>query len=231
MPEAMKDALRSRINQYGCLDLRCRGEELTWNLNWLLHKTMLAILVDDIVLVKSLDINTKRGGVAAAPNKDIALLSKRNRVVVAASQLLDAESLESLDNCWLRDDATGLADGILDTGLTIVVETPGPDLTLVIDSEAVVCPAVDEGNRPTFKAKLAWNETAGAGTLNDSATKLVLLTTAPGEDIVLVVSCHNVVGSACDINDLLELFDKERSVLDLDTLGKPENTLSGLNQS
>lgn len=192
---------------------------------------MLAILVDDIVLVKSLDINTKRGGVAATPNKDIALLSKRHRVMVAASQLLDVESLERLDNCWLRDDATGLADGILDTGLTIVVETPGPDLALVIDSEAVVCPAVDEGNRPTFKAKLTWNETAGAGTLNDSTAKLVLLTTAPGEDIVLVVSCHNVVGSACDINDLLELFNKERSVLDLNTLGKPKNTLGGLYQS
>ena len=192
---------------------------------------MLAILVDDIVLIKSRDINAKRGGVAAAPNKDIALLSKRNRVVVAASQLLDVECLESLDNCWLRDDAAGLADGILDAGLTIVVEAPGPDLTLFIDSEAVVCSAVDEGDRPTFKAELAWNETARAGTLNDSATKLVLLTTAPGEDIVLIVSCHNVVGSACDINDLLELFDKERSVLDLDTLGKPENTLSDLNQS
>lgn len=190
---------------------------------------MLAILVDDIVFVKSLHINTKCRGVAAAPNKDIALLSKGNRVVVAASQLLDVESLESLDNCWLRDDATGLSDGILDTGLTIVVETPGPDLTLAIDSEAVICPAVDEGYRPTFKAKLTWNETAGARTLNDSATKLVLLATAPGEDIVLVVSRHNVVRSARDINDLLKLFDKERSVLDPDTLGKPENTLSGLN--
>ena len=55
----------------------------------------------------------------------------------------------------------------------------------------------------------------GTSTLDDMVTKLVLLARTPNEDRTFVVHSQGMVGTAADVNDVLEFRVEDRGVLDL----------------
>lgn len=117
-------------------------------------------------------------------------------MVASTGYLLNVVRLELSDDGGFRDHSVVLASTLDDATLAKVVQSPGVDAAVLGNSEAVICASSNLFDLATGKAKFAGNEATSTSALHDSATKLVLLATAPGPDVVLGIERKDVVGAS-----------------------------------
>lgn len=152
-------------------------------------------------------------------------------MVATTGDLLDIVGLELGDDSWFRDHSIVLASTLDNATLAKVVESPSPNAAVFANSEAVVCAGSNLFNLATRKAKFTGNEATSTSALHYSATKLVLLATAPGPNVVFGIKSENVVGAGGQAGDLLQLWDFHRSILHHNLWSEPENTVVALENS
>lgn len=100
------------------------------------------------------------------------------------------------------------------TSLGIVIGTPGPDVAVSADSQAMIVTAGDLANLLTRTLDRVIVETNAVGykrfdktSFNDTTTQLILLTVTPGPDVPVLVDSKNMISSASNLNNLLEIVD------------------------
>lgn len=140
-------------------------------------------------------------------------------MVVAALDMADLISLQTLYHRGLRNNGISLPSIIGNTSLSEIVETPGEDTVLVVDGEAVEEAADDVLDLALWKTEGGWHEGVRAVPVHDAATQLVLLATAPGEGVAAVVEREDVVSAGGEEFDFLELGDEDWGALDVFFLG------------
>jgi len=148
----------------------------------------------------------------------------------ATNNLLDVVLLEILNFSWCTDSAV-IFRFLFNASLAERVQTPGVDVAILLDSEAVIIAATNVDDGFSLQAELTRNESANGGTGDDSAGKLALLTRSPGEDFAFVVSGEDVIGAAGHFDDVLELWDEHWSVLILHGWTEAQSTLIILQMS
>lgn len=161
--------------------------------------------------------------VDAAKRKDLAVVRDGEGVVLAANDVDDLVVGELLDERGLQDDRPVVANIlVLDAELAVVVETPGPDLALVVEGEGVVGAGGNLGDLDAaLEGHAAGAEAGGLHVALDTAAgELVLLGRTPGLDFALVVKGQDVVGAGGDGDDLLWLIEKDRVLLNFNVLGE-----------
>lgn len=152
-------------------------------------------------------------------------------MVLAANDIHNLVVRELVDEGRLQDHRPVITDIlVLDTELTVVVETPGPDFALVVESKGVVGTGSNLGD---FDAALESN-TAGAQTrglhiaLNAAAGELILFGRTPGLDFALVVESQDMIGASGDGGDLFWLIEEDRELLDFNVFGKSQDAVTRL---
>lgn len=78
------------------------------------------------------------------------------------------------------------------------------------------------------KTELSGNQALCLGTLDNTASELVLLARAPCKDGTGTVKSEDVVGATGDLGDLLQAGNKHRLALDKDILSEAEDTFIAL---
>lgn len=172
--------------------------------------------------------------VAAAKHHQLAIVRDSERVVLAAGDADDAVAFidelgdeRRLKHQCLLVVVAGLA---IEAQLAVVVQAPGPDTSLVVNCERVVCAGGDFGD---LGAALEVEATGAEGRCegiaeDDATTELALLVGSPGLDLALAVQGENMVGARSDIDDLRWLREENWGMLDANVLGETENTVRSL---
>lgn len=166
--------------------------------------------------------------IQTSPGQELAVLGASKRVVLATSDLLDLVVLERLDNGGTQNNGVILASAHLNTSLGKVVQTPGPNGAILAKSKAVVGSASNAIDLVLGKTHALGDKGGKLVALDDTASKLVLLAAAPGDNDTLVVKSENVVGTGSKGRDVLQCGKVGGSLLDLDLVGETEDTVTRL---
>jgi hypothetical protein len=200
-----------------------------WKNRWPHEETGLLILIEkQVIPVEFGYFHATLGVVNATPNKDLAGLRDRESMMAATNDLFDVEIPKAFDNGGGLNRIVLVIRVLGNTSLTESVKSPGIDLPNIIDSKAVVVAATDLGDELALESKLTGNKSSNGGSRDDTASKLVLLPSSPGEDFALVVQCQDVIGSSSKSGDVLQLRDKSRGALSSDALPEAQNAIVAL---
>ena len=152
------------------------------------EEARLVILIEKQVIPAEFGyIHATLSVVNPTPNKDLAGFRDRESMVAATNDLLDVEIPKALNNGGGLDGIVLVIRILGNTSLTEGVKSPGIDLPDIIDSKAVVVAATDLGDILALETKLTGDKSSNGSSRDDTASKLVLLSSAPGEDFTLVV--------------------------------------------
>jgi hypothetical protein len=154
-------------------------------------------------------------------------------MVISALDFSDIMSRETLDNGRVVNESIAFTSATGNSCLAVVVKTPRIDLAILVNSKAVERAAGNIGNLALGKTKLRRYQAVGASSLNDATTKLILLTTAPSEDVTLGVKSLNMIATRGKSFDVFQLGNESRACLELLFLGdgvlrKTNNTIVAL---
>jgi hypothetical protein len=195
-----------------------------------LHKEsrFLVLVEEQIILVELGYFNATLGVVDPAPDEDLTRLGDGESMVAAANDLLDIEIAEALNNSGSLYRIVLIILILGNASLTESIESPGIDLSRLVDSKAVVVAAANLCNILPLESKLTRDKSAHGGSRDDTTSKLVLLAGSPREDLALVVESQDVIGSSREGGDILQLRNKNRGALSRDTLLEAQNAIIAL---
>lgn len=148
--------------------------------------------------------------------------------MATTNNLLDVELLKGLNN-------RGCLYGIIlitlilgNAGLAKCVESPGIDLSRLVDSKAVIVAATDFLDVLALETKFTRDKCANGSSGDHTASKLVLLSSSPGEDLALAAESQDVVGSSGQGGDVLQLRDQSRGALSGDIFSEAQDAIVAL---
>ena len=151
------------------------------------------------------------------PPKDnhSVVLRARDGVVASARNLVNVEVRQALDALRPHDDGLFAAGALGNPRLAEVVEPESIDMSSLGDGEAVVGPSCYRDD-PAADAAPGWRESRRLPPLDDASAQLALLTTAPGEDLALLVQSQDMVVTCSEGGDLAQSGDQHGRLLDHD---------------
>lgn len=186
------------------------------------------LVLDGGILRELGDWDAHLVAVNATPDKAVTSVSDGNGVVAGTLDADDFLARKVLNKLWLQDDSIVFSGVLRDASLAVVVETPCPDAVFVVDRERVVVTACNVSDGLLWKTEFSRDQALGLGPLDDAATKLVLLTGAPGKDCAGVVEGKDMVSTASDLGDLLQARDEHGLALNKHVRGEAEDALIAL---
>lgn len=197
--------------------------------------TILALTIGNDVSLSSPVICARSSallGVHATPGEQFAGLGDGERVVLAGGNVGDFVVGKLGDNLGARNDLEGfvcLAD-LVDSSLGKAVETPSPNRAIFRDGKTVILSGEDAGSfgRLLLESNRMGSEGGDTVALSDAATKLVLLTATPSEHSAFVVEGKDVIVTASNVDDILELGKVDGSFPDIAQFGETEKTVGAL---
>lgn len=188
---------------------------------------VLALIIDGVLLAELIKLETNLVAINTSPSKELALVGARQRMMLATINVGDLAIFKGSNLGRLENDGFILAGIGFNADLAEVVQTPAINLTLLVNSKAVVRAASDFDNLATGQTNALGNQRRHLVALNDATAQLVLLATTPSDDVALVVESEHVVGTSGQSLDVLEGGQQHGSGLDLDGLGEAEDTIAG----
>lgn len=174
------------------------------------------------------DLDSHLVTVNASPCQAVTSVSDGDRVVTTALNAGDGLVGKAFHKLGAENNSIIISGVVGDTSLSIVVETPGPDAALVVNSKRVIVSTCDICDGLLGKTELSGNQALCLGTLDNTATELVLLARAPCKDGAGTVESENVIGATRDLGDLLQPGNKHRLALNKDILSEAEDTFIAL---
>ena len=124
---------------------------------------------------------------------------------------------------WSINDCVVVARVVKDTALTVVVESPSPDIVLFVNGKGVVCAGGDIFDLLLGKSEFAGRKASCAHTFYDPTTELVLLTAAPSEDTSSLIESEHMIGTTGNVLDFFQARNAHGRFLHVDVFGKAED--------
>lgn len=194
----------------------------------------LSIALEDLLIViDSVELAggyTGLGAVAAAPYEDVAARSKCNVVMRTSFNGDNVFAFKAVNDLGSKN-ASVVFSGILGmSSLAVVVGTPGPDVAVFGNCEAVVITTRNLGNslawsldRAVMESDAVGLERFDQGALSDTTTELILLSIAPCIYAVILVERNNVVRSASNLGDLGDAINVDWSLGGVDIAAEAQD--------
>ena len=151
----------------------------------------------------------------AAPDEGFAVLGNGDGVVLASVHMSNAVTfeVEIVDEGGSVDDGVIIPSSFGDAATTKAIDTPGPESIFLINSKGVVGTGEDGFVGLDSCAKGLGLERRlfilCTSTLDDMVAELILFSRTPNEHTTLIVQSYGVVGAAFDMDDVLQLWDKD----------------------
>lgn len=142
---------------------------------------MIPRITNHVIDGESIKFDADLKSVDAAPGETFPVLSHSDAVELPAVDADDlALTLEASDKGWVEDNGFITTRAFANTGLTVVIQTPGVDFAIFVDGERVGVAGGNVGHG-FWKTEFAGDETVQLGALDNATAELVLLARTPGE--------------------------------------------------